>query len=116
MYPFFRKLWNITPKSRHKTEMLRTLIVFLYSKLKLKAGFKDSGSTYSNIEVIIVDNCPTDSAVEVLGERYAEEIPVQVVTLKKNLRAAVEGMKVLRTQKEIFGCLWIMTILCTLIW
>ncbi|MGN0366686.1 MAG: glycosyltransferase family 2 protein [Suilimivivens sp.] len=77
---------------------LVTVIIPTYNRANMVCECIDSilKSTYSNLEVIVVDNCSTDRTLELLKERYTGEAQVRVLELKENLMAAGgrnEGIK-----------------------
>lgn len=77
---------------------LVSVIIPTYNRVEMVCKCIDSvlESTYPNLEVVVVDNCSTDSTIELLREKYAKEFRVHVIMLKENLMAAGgrnEGIK-----------------------
>lgn len=78
---------------------LVSVVIPTYNRAEMLCECVDSilKSTYTNLEVIVVDNNSTDQTSDIVKEKYVEDQRVKVVALKENLMAAGgrnEGIKV----------------------
>lgn len=66
-----------------------SVIIPTYNRAEMLCQCVDSilKSTYTNLQIIVVDNSSTDNTVELLSERYSDN-RLEIVRLKENLMAA----------------------------
>ncbi len=86
---------------------LVSVIIPTYNRVEMLCECVDSilKSTYTNLEVIIVDNCSKDGTVEILKNKYCEDRRIQVLPLKENLMASGgrnEGIKCAQGEYLLF--------------
>lgn len=69
---------------------LVSIIIPTYNRAQMLCDCIDSilKSTYTNLEVIIVDNRSTDQTVDLIRSKYRQKNQVRIVRLKKNMMAA----------------------------
>ena len=69
---------------------LVSVIIPTYNRGKMLSECVDSilKSTYTNLEVLIVDNNSTDNTVELMQEKFGSDKRVHMIGLKENLMAA----------------------------
>lgn len=86
---------------------LVSVIIPTYNRAEMVCKCIDSilKSTYSNLEIIVVDNCSTDLTVKLLKENYSEDSRIRIINLSENLMAAGgrnEGIKNARGDYLLF--------------
>lgn len=69
---------------------LVSVIIPTFNRVEVLCDCIDSilNSTYTNLEIIVVDNNSTDHTVEIVKKRYICEKKICIIGLKKNLMAA----------------------------
>lgn len=69
---------------------LVSVIMPTFNRIEVLCDCIDSilKSTYTNLEIIVVDNNFTDHTVEIVNKKYASEKRISMISLKKNLMAA----------------------------
>lgn len=89
---------HIYREESRKAMKLVSVIIPTYNRGKMLSECVDSilKSTYTNLEVLIVDNNSTDNTVELMQEKFGSDKRVHMIGLKENLMAAGgrnEGIK-----------------------
>lgn len=69
---------------------LVSVIIPTYNRAHMLCDCIDSilRSTYTNLEIIVVDNKSTDQTVDLVRSKYQEKAQVRIMKLKKNMMAA----------------------------
>lgn len=81
---------HIYREESRKAMKLVSVIIPTYNRGKMLSECVDSilKSTYTNLEVLIVDNNSTDNTVELMQEKFGSDKRVHMIGLKENLMAA----------------------------
>ena len=77
---------HIYRKESRKAMKLVSVIIPTYNQMKMLSECVDSilKSTYTNLEVLIVDNNSTDNTVELMQEKFGSDKRVHMIGLKEN--------------------------------